>query len=395
MAITFNADTTNGAVITSDTSGEIELQANGVTKAKVTANGLQDANGNSLRGGSYRNHIINGDMRFDQRNNGASVTPASGGYNLDRWQYIATQASKMTVQQSSVAPSGFTHSTLITTSSAFSVGSNDIFGFRQNIEGLNISHLDWGTANAKTISVSFWVRSSLTGTFAGNIQNDAQDRSYVFSFTINSANTWEQKSVTITGDTTGTWLKTNGTGMRLGFVLGAGSSQENTAGSWHSGNFRSVSGATSVVGTSGATFYITGAQLEIGEGASNFEFLPYDVQLQRCQRYYEHNYGTGYAIGSAKSYPNNIGCDINGFTTTNGQKYYTVPYKVVKRAVPSVTIYDGNGNVGKVTTVDLGGTPTHNASIGLIFVNDQFVGAGSGNGTHSGINYFFVSSAEL
>jgi len=307
MAITFNADTTNGAVITSDTSGEIELQANGVTKAKVTANGLQDANGNSLRGGMYRNLIINGDMRIDQRNAGASITPTNAQYHIDRWRAYLSQASKYTVQQSTTAPSDFNYSLLATSSSAYTVGASDYFLLAQPIEGLNVAHLNWGTANAKTVTLSFWVRSSLTGTFGGAVGNAAGNRSYPYSYTISAANTWEKKTITITGDTTGTWVTTNASSMVIYWSLGSGSSSSGTAGSWSANYYDSVTGATSVVGTSGATFYITGVQLEVGEGASDFEHLPYDVQLARCQRYYwkptasNSIFGSGYVVSSTRA----------------------------------------------------------------------------------------------
>jgi hypothetical protein len=171
----------------------------------------------------------------------------------------------------------------------------------QNIEGVNTADLLFGTANARSITVSFWVRSSLTGTFGAFIQNNNADRSYPFSYAINVANTWEQKSVVLTGDTTGTWVgSTNGAGLLLGFSLGMGSTRQTTAGTWTSGNYRSVTGETQVVGTNGATFYITGVQLEKGSVATPFEYIDYSEQLRRCQRYYAQvGGGTLYAaIGS-------------------------------------------------------------------------------------------------
>ena len=394
MATIINADTSNGLKLTSDTSGEIELQSAGTTKAKITSSGLQNASGSAITSQSGQNLIINGNMAIDQRNNGASVTPASGGYTLDRWQYIASQASKMTVQQSSVAPSGFTHSTLITTSSAFSVGSTDIFGFRQNIEGLNISDLAWGTADAKTVTISFWVRSSLTGTFAGNIQNDAQDRSYVFSFTINSANTWEQKSVTVTGDTTGTWLTTNGTGMRLGFVLGAGSSQENTAGSWHSGSARSVSGATSVVGTSGATWQITGLQLEVGDTATDFENLQYTTQLQLCQRYFSTSYGNN-PVGTNTWDGTFAGRNYN--TASRSENVVNIHFPVQMRANPTLTAYSKGGTSGKLVTgsitIDASATESTCALRGSNTILRAVTGASVG--AAQWYQFHYTASAEL
>jgi hypothetical protein len=235
----------------------------------------------------FKNRIINGGMDIDQRNNGASVTPVSGQYLLDRWFYGATQTSKATAQQSSTAPTGFAKSFLITSSSAYSVVSSDYFFVQQPIEGFNFSDLAWGTANAATVTLSFWVRSSLTGSFGGFIRNGAANRSYPFTYTISSANTWEQKSVTIAGDTTGTWTTDNSASALIGFSLGAGSTFSGTAGAWAAGNFISATGATSVVGTNGATFYITGVQLEKGSTATSFDYRPYGTELALCQRYYQ------------------------------------------------------------------------------------------------------------
>jgi hypothetical protein len=192
-----------------------------------------------------KNRIINGDMRIDQRNNGASVTPVIGvaTYTLDRFYSYVPQSSKLTIQQNAgsvTPPVGFTQYLGVTSSSAYSILSTDQFLVGQAIEGLNIADLAWGTANAKTVTLSFWVRSSLTGTFGGAIQNSAQNRSYPFSYTIASANTWTQISVTIAGDTSGTWLTTNGTGMYVFFGLGVGSTLSATAGSWQAGNFNSA-----------------------------------------------------------------------------------------------------------------------------------------------------------
>jgi hypothetical protein len=224
-------------------------------------------------------------MVIDQRNAGASVTPTDGAYTLDRWYSRQTVSSKYSVQQSSVAPVGFVNSMLVTSLSAYSVGSSDVFTQSQQIEGFNVADLNWGTANAKTVTLSFWVRSSLTGTFGGALANSNADRSYPFTYTISSANTWEQKSITVTGDTSGTWLTTNGIGMRVWIGLGVGSNLSGTAGAWAGADYRSATGATSVVGTNGATFYITGVQLEVGSSATSFDFRSIGTELQLCQRY--------------------------------------------------------------------------------------------------------------
>jgi hypothetical protein len=233
-----------------------------------------------------RNRIINGDMRIDQRNAGASVT-ANGGYTLDRWEVEASQSSKLSIQQqTSVVPTGFTYAAALTSLSAYSVGSSDSFGYRQIVEGFNVADLGWGTADAQTVTLSFWVRSSLTGTFGGAFANGDNNRAYPFSYSISAANIWEQKTVTVPGDTTGTWGKTNGRGIQVRFGLGAGATFSGTANAWVGSDIRTVTGATSVVGTSGATFYITGVQLEAGSVATPFERRPYTTELQLAQRYY-------------------------------------------------------------------------------------------------------------
>jgi hypothetical protein len=255
---------------------------------------------------SFRNRIINGDMRIDQRNAGASVTPSSGQYTIDRWQFSLSQSSKLTAQQSSTAPTGFTKSLLITSSSAYSIVPGDYFNLVQQIEGFNVADLSWGTSSAATVTLSFWVRSSLTGTFGGAIQNENNNRSYPFTYTIDSQNTWEQKIITIAGDQTGTWDTDNSIGIKVRIGLGVASPYIGTAGSWDSSDYEGATGATSVVGTSGATFYITGVQLEEGTVATPFEHRPYGTELALCQRYYYligrkqyARYAIGYAASAA------------------------------------------------------------------------------------------------
>ena len=248
-------------------------------------------NDSSLQGAAaspygLKNRIINGDMRIDQRNAGASVTPTNNQYSVDRWANEVTQTSKFTVQQSSTAPVGFSKSLKITSSSSYSAVSSDVFDLKHQIEGYNIADFSWGTANAKTVTLSFWVYSSLTGTFGGSITNDGS-YSYPFSYTISSANTWEQKTVTIIGSTSGTWDSTNGTGLYLRFNLGCGSNYLGTANAWVASNIVAPTGSTSVVGTNGATWYITGVQLEVGSTATPFERRLYGTELDLCKRYYQ------------------------------------------------------------------------------------------------------------
>ena len=255
----------------------------------------------------FRNRLINGQMVIDQRNAGASVTSASGtSYTLDRWATSNSQASKYSVQQiattGNALAAGFSYALGITSLSAYSLGAGDYFNIQQRIEGFNTADLQFGTASAKTVTLSFWVSSSLTGTFGGVLQNSTTNYCYPFTYTISSANTYEYKTVTITGATAGTWVgATNGRGLFVSFGLGVGSTYSGTAGSWASASYESATGATSVVGTNGATFYITGIQLERGSSATGFEYRQYGQELQLCQRYYQFIGGvaTGFPIVQA------------------------------------------------------------------------------------------------
>ncbi len=282
-------------------------------------------------GFGFKNRIINGAMVIDQRNAGASVTPSNGQYITDRFASQLTQSSKYSAQQSTDAPAGFVNSLKITSLSAFSVGASDYFGVYQPIEGLNCFDLSWGSASAKTVTLSFWVKSSLTGTFGGSIYNSAANRSYPYTYAISSANTWEQKSVTVTGDTTGTWLTTNGVGIYVVFGLGSGATVSGTAGSWAGATYTSATGATSVVGTNGATFYITGVQLEKGSTATSFDYRPYGTELALCQRYYYRLYGPNNYVG-------------NGFSYATTSSYARVQFPVTMRAAPSALEQSGTAS---------------------------------------------------
>jgi hypothetical protein len=254
----------------------------------LAADGSATANLSSLNGGPIagsRNRIINGDMRIDQRNAGASVTPAADSHLIDRFTAGLTQASKMTFQQSSIAPAGFNNSLSVTVASAPTVGASDWFGFFHKIEGYNVADFGFGAAGASTVTLSFWVRSSVTGTYGGSLMNSAQNRSYPYNYTISAANTWEKKTVSIAGDTAGTWLTTNLTGFLLIWSLGAGSTFLGTANAWGTANALGTSGQINWVTNAGATFYITGVQLEPGTVATPFERRSYGAELALCQRY--------------------------------------------------------------------------------------------------------------
>jgi hypothetical protein len=338
----------------------------------------------------FKNRIINGAMVIDQRNAGASVTNGAGAttYTLDRWALYGDQASKFTVQQSSTSTTGFINSLLVTSSSSYSVGASEIFNIQQRIEGLNCADLAWGTANAQTVTLSFWIRSSLTGTFGGSIMNSAENRNYPFTYTISAANTWEQKSVTIAGDTSGTWLTTNGIGIRIFFSIGTGSSVSGTAGAWAAGAKYSATGATSVVGTNGATFYITGVQLEKGSTATSFDYRPYGTELALCQRYYTvqktDTTSTSFGLGMSIS---TTACRV------------ALPYPVQMRAVPTgaytgtISVNDG-ALVGNVSSLSVS---WNNITNGFIqFTNGAITAAGRAVQIYSGSSDATISfSAEL
>jgi hypothetical protein len=303
------------------------------TYRKAEADALLAARVGTTSSVSMRNRIINGDMRIDQRNAGASVTPIALEYQIDRWRYFGSQASRITMGQNQggvTPPAGFTNYLGVTSSSAYTLLASDFFGYQQFVEGFNVADLGWGTANAQPVTVSFWVRSSLTGMFGGSIQNSATNRSHPFSYTIAAANTWEYKTVTIPGDTSGAWLTNNGRGLGLNFMFGVGSNNSGTAGAWTSSDHRSVTGAVSVVGVNGATFYITGVQLEAGSVASPFERRAYGQELALCQRYYHTNETTSYVAQS---------------TAYNA---YVFPQKM--RATPTLTLTPTAGSVNPGTT---------------------------------------------
>jgi hypothetical protein len=306
----------------------------------VQAEKMTTESGYSLGAGnasSFKNRFINGNMAISQR--GTTFTnPGSGDYTLDRYQYRSTNPSQtLTVIQNAgsvTPPAGFSYYLGCTMTSAYTPTSTDRFAIGQCIEGFNMSDFGWGTANAKAVTFSFWAYSSLTGTFGGAIKNSVEDYAYPFSFTMNSANTWEFKTVAITGPTAGTWVgATNGIGARIYWSLGAGATRQATAGTWAAGDYWSATGAVNICATNGATFYVTGAQFEVGTVATSFDFRSYGTELALCQRYcYAQNKlvtNNYYAFGSAFA---------TGATT--GQ--LGTPYPVSMRSNPSATYSAAN-----------------------------------------------------
>jgi hypothetical protein len=340
-AITNTGDTNTGVYFPA--ADEVAVAAGGSVAAAFNSNGV-----------FFRNRIINGDMRIDQRNAGASVTFDNNVFPVDRFRGLTNLSSKATAQQSSVVPTGFVNSVLVTSSSAYSLAAGDYFGIGQRIEGTNISDLGWGTASARAVTLSFWVRSSLTGTFGGALSNSNGTRSYPFTYSISVADTWEYKTITVPGDTSGTWLTTNGSGIQLVISLGTGATLSGTAGAWAGANYFSATGAVSVISTNGATFYITGVQLESGSVATPFERRPFGTELMLCQRYYEKSYeqatvpGTATGFGAQHFPPN---------TNTASALYAasTIKFAVVKRTAATIRCWDWAGNASRVSDFTLGG----------------------------------------
>jgi len=310
----------------------------------------------------FKNRIINGGMTIDQRNAGASVSVSTSGvYVLDRWKNRANGGGVYSVQQSSTAPAGFTNSSLYTVTTAdSSIAASDNYWIIQEIEGYNVADLGFGTSDAKTVTFSFWVRSSVTGTFNVALSNGTTyDRSYVTTYTINSANTWEQKSVTIAGDTSGTWGKTNGGGITVVFTLGTGTDYQTTANTWVSGFKHSTAGSTNLIATNGATFYITGVQLEVGTQATSFDFRDYTRELQMCQRYYYGYVSSSNKLVGRGGYYSATQVEVAIFfpttmrtmptlVATSGTNYYAVYRGGGSNNINSLTL-NGEGSGGSVS----------------------------------------------
>jgi hypothetical protein len=304
----------------------------------------------------FRNRIINGGMTIDQRNAGAAIT--ASGFVVDRFASAFVNDGAFSAQQDSSAPAGFTNSVKCTTTTAdASLSASQYWLFRQRIEGYNVADLDFGTANAKTVTLSFWVRSSLTGTFGGSIMNSAANRAYPFTYTISVADTWEQKSVTIAGDTSGTWLKTNGLGMVVVWSLGIGSNYQSTANAWAAGEYYGTSSSTSVIGTLNATWYVTGVQLEVGSTATSFDYRPYGTEFNLCARYYYRS--TQYSTFS----PVGVGRAWSG-TTGNAPFYLPVPMRASQTITYSALSDFDIVTVGNPTSIGNDGSGPNNVKIG-------------------------------
>jgi hypothetical protein len=328
----------------------------GTTTSPTTTSALGTIStpGTLVMGSSFkRNRIINGNMVVDQRNSGASVTPTvDNTYSADRFSARLTQASKYSIQQVTDAPTGFVNSIKVTSLSSYAVTSTDFFGVVQYIEGLNSSDLNWGTASSKTVTLSFWVKSTLSGTFGATIfAYQLGYPSYPFSYTIIAPNVWEYKTVTISGPTSGSFVTTSAGNIAVEWSTGTGSSLLGTANTWdYSTLYRSVPGETSIVGTNGATWQITGVQLEVGSVATPYERQIYSDQLQQCYRY-------------CQTLKQGVGC-----WTTGSLCQINIPYLQVMRAAPTVS-QTATITVTDYIAVDLTQSST---SISIVNGNDQY-----------------------
>jgi len=355
----------------------------GTVNADVIGTSVAGANLGAGNASLMKNRIINGAMVVAQRGTSATVNDAAAFYTTDRWECQGASGDGVyTIAQSSTAPAGFSNSLLATVTTAdSSLGATQSYSIRQKIEGYNIADLGFGTASAKTVTVSFWVRSSLTGTFGGALINGGFSRSYPFTYTISTADTWEQKTVTIAGDTTGTWATDNTLGMTVTFALGQGSSRLGTAGAWVGANNQGATGQTNIIATSGATFYITGVQLEVGSSATGYEYRQYGQELALCQRYYWQTPTSDlYHARSASG----IAYNTTGIEGVN----FSMP--VTMRTTPSFSLANAGFYSPYVGRVPNSGTVgVYQGSTDSLYLNN------ANNGSGFGANYsYFISSTS-
>ena len=350
------------------------VSVNGTTGVNIGTSGAtltfpdSSTQNTAATGFGFKNRIINGAMVIDQRNAGASVAFTTSAYTLDRWVGAVGTATGTTIQRSTTSTTGFSNSALITIGTGASPASGAVNRIYQVIEGFNIADLAWGTASAATVTFSFWVRSSVTGTFSGALYGASTIQSYPFNYTISTANTFEQKTVTIAGPTTGTWDFTNGAGIYVNFDLGSGTTFKGTANAWATGTFTGVTGATNLCATTGATFYITGVQLEKGSTATSFDVRPYGTELALCQRYLEKSYNYDVAVATST--------DTGTVSTRSPQADMqdTIQFAVDKRATADIVYYTNLGAINNWRDVTAG---TNKAMSTAVTGTRQFTWANS------------------
>jgi hypothetical protein len=336
-----------------------------MTIAISGTNGITlDGQFNSASSMGFKNRLINSAMVIDQRNAGASISVSSNSgtqFCTDRFLVQGTSAEGVfsAQQLSATPPTGFRNYVRIqTTTASASPASGSLYAMSQIIEGFNIADLGFGAAGASTVTFSFWIRSSLTGTFSGSLKNgNSYNRSYPFTYSISAANTWEYKTVTVAGDTTGTWQTGNLGGLIVYWDLGCGSSLLSTANSWQAGNFNGVTSSTRLISTLNATMDITGVQLEKGSTATSFDYRPYGTELALCQRYFEKSFEIGTAPASAGSAAGAF--EFAQQVAASAQQYGpSCKYAVVKRSTPTATFYNWNAAGNQAVNVVTAGTTT-------------------------------------
>jgi hypothetical protein len=279
---------------------------------------------------SNRNLIINGSMAISQRNGPTLLSPAPSGYgSADRFATFKSGAGTFSIQQSTDSPSGFINSIKATVTSASTPSGTNYYHIQHTIEGQNFASLAQGTSDAKTFTLSFYVKSSITGTFSGSFRDSTPSISYVFEYTVNSANTWERKTITVDGTSSGTFSTDNNAGAYLAFSLGQGTTfGSSTVGSWHSGNYHGSSSETKFIANAGATFQITGVQVEVGDTATPFEHKNARQELSDCQRYC-------WRLTKENSSESLIAV---GFVYSTSSVITHLSYPQVMRAIPSASV---------------------------------------------------------
>ena len=382
--------TVSGSVTGGALSGSSLAVSGAATTGSLTVNSNAISAVNSL---GFRNRILNGDCRIDQRNVGASISfpGGDGNYCLDRWRLQRQGAGTMTVQQVSSAPTGFTNALKFTVTGTSTPSATDFYTFGQIIEGFNCSDLMWGTASAQSVTLSFWINSSVTGTYSASVYTmGGTSDAYPATFAVSAANTWEFKTITIPGATTGTWPTNNSGSIYFRIDLGSGSNYSTaTANAWNTSGLFRTNSSVNFISNASATLTVTGVQLEAGTVASPFERRDYGRELMMCQRYYEKSYNVDVVPGT------NTGVGILYFITgsATGNVGGKVPFAVSKRATPTITIYPADGaSAGNITTDFLGEVTANVLSQGQSGFSVYVAGGGSAAGAVYG---HYVASIEL
>jgi hypothetical protein len=390
MAIVINGSgTVTGLSVGGLPDGTVDegtLATDSVTAAKIPAS-LE----NTFVSGR-KNMVINGAMQLAQRGTSISVS-SSSVYTLDRWS-MRCDASAITATQDTDSPTGFATSLKLTNGTGASGSGSDSCYIRQHFEGYNTNHLEIGTANAKEVTLSFWVKSSITGTYIVSFIDSGSDNGYPASYTISSANTWEQKTITLTLSDYGSWAgsSTSARNLTVNFDLGSGSDRDLTnLNAWNDGaaNDFSHSSQTDWVGTTGATFYLTGVQLELGSTATDFEHRSYGEELALCQRYFEK-------LGNPDGVSGNVFFGITSATNATSARGPRIDFKVTKRATPTIAL---TGSLYYLSGPTWQSTAGWETTTQFIFGSQTTTGGVAGTAytlsTTSGAGNYITADAEL